>query len=81
MRAQMRLWRTRDGQGLVLDGDPDAATLAYAAGDEIAAADEGKVAAILSDKDGEAEAKEQAKPADKASRPTADKARRKPADK
>lgn len=65
MRAQERLWRTRDGQGLVLDGDPDAATLAYAAGDEIAAADEGKVPG--------AESKQEAKPADKSRRPAANK--------
>lgn len=42
--ASERLWRTKDG-GLVRDGDPDAATLAYAAGDEIAKADADKVPA------------------------------------
>lgn len=67
MRAQERLWRTKDGRSLVLDGDPDAATLAYAAGDEVAPADEGKVPG--------AESKEQAKPADKSRRPAANKAK------
>ena len=41
MRAEQRWWRTADG-GLVEDGHLDAQTLAYAAGDEIAAADEAK---------------------------------------
>lgn len=39
MRAQERLWRTADGR-LVADGDPDAATLGYAVGDDISPADE-----------------------------------------
>ncbi len=42
MRAEARLWRTADG-GLVADGDPDGAILAYAAGDDISPADEAKV--------------------------------------
>lgn len=42
--ASERLWRTKDG-GLVRDGDPDAAVLAYAAGDEIAKADADKLPA------------------------------------
>lgn len=42
MQADRRLWRTGDGR-LVEDGDADAATLAYAAGDDIAPADEAKV--------------------------------------
>jgi hypothetical protein len=66
--AGERLWRTRDGERFVRDGDPDAAILAYAAGDEIAKADEDKVP-------GNQSAEEKAKPA------SANKARRKPADK
>jgi len=65
--AGERLWRTADG-GLVRDGDPDAATLAYAAGDEITAADEGRVP-------GEPAEKQQDKPADKSRRPAANKSR------
>ncbi|WP_327047284.1 hypothetical protein OG320_05165 [Microbispora sp. NBC_01189] len=38
MRAEQRVWRTADGD-LVDDGHPDAAVLAYAAGDELTAAD------------------------------------------
>jgi hypothetical protein len=66
--ADQRLWRTRDGEGLVLDGDPDAATLAYAPGDEIAQADVDKVPA-----------EKQAAP--KAKAPAANKARAKADDK
>jgi hypothetical protein len=40
MRAQTRLWRAADGKRLVGDGDPAAAFLAYAAGDEVAGADQ-----------------------------------------
>ena len=58
--ADRRLWRTRDGERLVADGDPDAATLAYAPGDEIAKADTDKVPA------GKAEAKSKPAPANKA---------------
>lgn len=64
MRADQRLWRTADG-GLVHDDDPAAAILAYAAGDEIAAADE----ALLG---GE---KAKAKPADKQAAKPANKGR------
>lgn len=39
MRADRRLWRTADGKRLVDDGDPAAAFLAYAAGDEVAEPD------------------------------------------
>ena len=41
--ADQRLWRTRDGERLVLDGDPDGAVLAYAPGDEIAKGDADKL--------------------------------------
>lgn len=67
MLAEERLWRTRDGEGLVRDGDPKAAFLAYAAGDEIAKADEGKVPG------GESKAK--TAPANKARSKPADKSR------
>ncbi len=67
MRADQRLWRTADGR-LVADGDPDAATLAYAAGDEVAPADEAKLPG------------DQPDPA-KAQRPAANKAAKRPADK
>jgi hypothetical protein len=70
--ASERLWRTKDG-GLVRDGDPDAATLAYAPGDEIAKDDESNVPS--------GRAKSQDKPVDKARRPAANKAGQKPADK
>ena len=43
MLATERLWRTRGGERLVRDGDLDAAILAYAAGDEIAKADQGLI--------------------------------------
>lgn len=75
MKATERLWRTADG-ALVRDGDPDAATLAYAAGDEVAPADEAKVP----DTD-QAEEKAADKPADKSRRPVANKARGRSADK
>lgn len=39
MKAGRRLWRTKDG-GLVDDGHPTAAFLAYAAGDDLSRADE-----------------------------------------
>lgn len=39
MRADRRLWRTADGKRLVEDGDPAAAFLAYAAGDDVVEAD------------------------------------------
>ncbi|MDH2429323.1 hypothetical protein [Sphaerisporangium sp. TRM90804] len=42
MRADQRLWRTNDDR-LVAEGDPDAATLAYTVGDDIAPRDEGKL--------------------------------------
>jgi hypothetical protein len=68
VRAGRRLWRTRDG-GLVTDGDPAAATLAYAAGDELSAGDE----QLLADpaEAGEPAAKAAPAPADKARRRTA----------
>lgn len=43
MKAGQRLWRTAAG-GLVPDGHPDAARLAYAAGDDLSAADAEKTA-------------------------------------
>lgn len=64
MRAKERLWRTGDGR-LVRDGDPAAATLAYAVGDDVRPADEAKVPG-----DEQAEAKEAAKPADKSRTPS-----------
>jgi hypothetical protein len=73
MHATVRLWRAKDGQGLVLDGDPDAATLAYAAGDQVTRADEDKVAALLSQDGDEAETKQADRPADKSRRPAASK--------
>ena len=57
--ADRRIWRTRDGERLVADGDPDAATLAYAPGDEIAKADVDKLPKA-------AEAKAKPAPANKA---------------
>lgn len=42
MKATQRLWRTPDGR-LVSDGHADAASLAYAAGDDVTAADEAKL--------------------------------------
>lgn len=42
MKAGRRLWRTADG-GLVEDGHADGVSLAYAAGDDVDAADEAKV--------------------------------------
>lgn len=38
MKATQRLWRTKDAR-LVLDGHPDAASLAYAPGDDVLAPD------------------------------------------
>lgn len=60
-----RIWRTADGRH-VPDGDPDAAFLAYAEGDEVPA----DVAAEV-----------EGKPAHKRARRSADKAGPKPADK
>lgn len=71
MLADRRLWRTGDGR-LVQDGDPDAATLAYKAGDRIEAADEAKVPRAQDDT---AAAEEQAGPAAKARARPANKAR------
>lgn len=70
MRTETRLWRTEDGR-LVADGDPDAATLAYAAGDDIATGDEAKISSATQGDAAEA----------KARRPVANKAAGKPADK
>jgi hypothetical protein len=42
MRATERLYRTTEGD-LVAEGNPAAAFLAYAEGDEVAAADEAKL--------------------------------------
>lgn len=64
MKAGERLWRTGDG-GLVRDGDPAGATLAYAAGDDIAAADQAKVPG--------AQAKASAPAANKSRRPQGNK--------
>lgn len=50
MRAGHRLWRTDDG-GLVVDGHPHARRLAYAAGDQLTAAD----AALLAERQERAE--------------------------
>ena len=59
MRAGRRLWRTADGKRLVEDGDPAAAFLAYAAGDEVAEPDR-----RLVDAPAEPEPEEDAEPDD-----------------
>jgi hypothetical protein len=63
--ATERLWRTKDG-GLVLDGDPDGATLAYVPGDLIAKGDADELEAKAKAADGEAKAKAKPAPANKA---------------
>lgn len=70
VRAEQRLWRTSDGR-LVVEGDPDSATLAYVTGDDIAPADQAKVPGRNT---------ERAEPP-KAQQPPANKARGRTADK
>lgn len=48
MKAGRRLWRTTEG-ALVGDGHADGVTLAYAAGDDLTAADQIKVAGAEDD--------------------------------
>lgn len=48
MKAGRRLWRTADG-ALVGDGHAGGVTLAYAAGDDLTAADQAKVAGAEDD--------------------------------
>lgn len=67
MKATERLWRTADG-GLVHDGDPAAATLAYAVGDNVRSADEARLPEAE-----KAQEKAAPKPADKARRPSGNK--------
>jgi hypothetical protein len=65
MRAEQRLWRTGDGR-LVVDGDPNAATLAYTPGDDIAPRDEDlatEAVAAASDDDAEGTAEPKSKAA------------------
>lgn len=59
MRAEQRICRTTDGR-LVPEGDPDAAFLAYAVGDDISEADAERLKAAD-------------KPADKARKPQGNK--------
>lgn len=77
MNAECHVWKTRDGR-LVAAGDPEAATLAYAPGDEVNSADEEKVRALSENAEQErdeqpAQAKQAAKPADKAAKREGDK--------
>lgn len=80
MKATERLWRTRDGEDLVRDGDPKGAFLAYAPGDEIAKADEDNMPSAP-DPEPEPDPKPEPDPEAKAKPAPANKARRKPADK
>lgn len=66
--ATRRIWRTTGGD-LVGDGHPDAAFLAYAAGEEVSEADVAKLKAA-----GKPADKAQAKPADKSQTSAAGKA-------
>lgn len=84
MKATERLWRTREGQRLVLDGDLDAAVLVYAAGDEIAKADEDNMPSAPDPEpnpEPEPDPEPEPEPQAKAKQAPANKARRKPADK
>ncbi len=47
MQADLHVWKTADGR-LVLAGDPDATTLAYAPGDDVPAKDQDAVSALCS---------------------------------
>lgn len=71
MNAQERLWRTADGD-LVRDGDPAAGILAYAAGDEIASADQAKVPGAETEAGGSQKARPAS--ANKAGKPQGNKA-------
>jgi hypothetical protein len=60
VKAETRIWKTNDGRH-VLDGDRDAAVLAFAVGDDVP----DEVVAELTDDVKPAAKKAQAKPADK----------------
>lgn len=68
MKAGRRLWRTADG-ALVEDGHADGVSLAYAAGDDVGAADAAKVPGAEAETEGDG-------PQDKARTPQANKSRR-----
>jgi len=74
MKAEQRWWRTAGG-GLVPDGHPEAAALAYGPGDEIAQGDQTKL------RTPEPEQAEEKSAASKRRAPAANKQRRPAADK
>jgi hypothetical protein len=77
MRADKRMWRTSDGR-LVDDGDADAVSLAYAAGDEITERDQ---AMLGSSRGGDNTESSTGGDAGKARTPASNKSRRPAADK
>ncbi len=75
--VQVHVWKTKDGR-LVLAEDPDAATLAYAPGDEVKPQDSEAVSALLKRdapavEDEQSTVKQADKPADKAAKRGGDK--------
>lgn len=85
MKADRRLWLTRDGDAIVEEGDSRAASLLVAPGQVISASQVGRLG-LRMDADGRVtqgapEVKEQPKPEDKQQKKPADKAVKKPATK